>query len=428
MTEEEATALLYGKEVIARTQFIYNKTSDPPFMRGKAKDFFIFFKYTQNMLWAFGHNGAAIHMLLMFAFFYGLQGLPGSDDLNELLRRLGQALFGKDFDLHAWAREQVRALTKGSIFDEVGPDLMMHGVSRYGFGLGLFGKDFWLPKFDASANGSMGKVLPGFAEVMHGLNTGKATNDLLSEGAARAAGAGYGTVFALLHALNDPGSADSKKWANLVMPRALKGIYTANRYGLSQIAGLDTNPAAGVLKETGRDLGQIPYVGGMLGKVPAVAGGLLEQPLAATDTKGAKLARFDPTDPQDIATILFQALGVSATKANEAFEARREINDTESNYKARKSALMIQMNKAIEENSSQAKEDVFKAITRYNLDVKETGDPQYSIDGRKLMASMTTRAKQKAMIEMTLAKDRGQVGLAQRIMDLYPGVKAERVR
>ncbi len=401
ISEDQAAAILYAKEAIQRTQFIYNKTSDAPFMRGSKKDLFIFFKYTQNMLFAFGHNGAALQMLLMFAFFYGLQGLPGSEDANEFLRRAAQWIFGKDWDLHAKARELAAGLTKGTIFDDTGPDLLMHGISRYGFmGLGMTTHSWWAPRFDASANGSMGKIIPGFAEVMHGFNTGKATNDIFAEGAQKAAGAGYGTVFALLHALNDPGSADSKKWANVLMPRALKAVYEANRYGLSQVVGLGSTE---------------PY---------------LAQPLAATDSKGAKLVKFDPTDPADKAVILAKALGFSATKVNETWEYIRERNDIESLYKMQKTAIMLDMQKAIEAGNPEVINDVKKAVDKYNDMVQANGDPQYSINGQALQQSLKQRLQQKAMTEATetLSKNKGSIGLGQRLMNLYPGVRAERVK
>lgn len=399
MSHQEALAFVYAKEAIDRTQFSYNRMSDPPVMRGAGKNFLIFFKFTQSTLFAFGHNGAFIQMMLMYLFFYGISGgIPGSDDANEFIRWLSKiavkmGFASQEVDLQDSARAAVRGLTKGTIFDEIGPDLAMHGISRYGMGMGLLPGGWGvLGGFDASANGSIGKVIPGFADAMHGLNNGKDTSKSIADGVERAAGAGYGTVFAMLHALNDPGSADSKKWTAFV-PRAFKGMYSAYRYGAADMLGIPT-----------------------------------DTPKAATNSMGAKIpgTHFDTTDWYDMATVFEQALGATPRKVSQQWEALRAITDVEETFKARRSALMVQLDKTLLENNVPAREDVLAKIRKYDDEVSQSF-PQFVIKGDQLASSLRQRQKQRGMMEALGIKNKGEFGTSQKIMEDYPAAAAARV-
>jgi hypothetical protein len=379
-THQEALAFLFAKEAIQRTQFAYDRTSDPPFMRGKAKDLLIFFKYMQSMTYLFG--GHWVRMSLIFMFLYGLKGLPGSEDLNELLRLLSRKLFGKDFDLHKESRAFVRDVTRGGVFDEMGPDLFLHGISRYGFGLGMLPNGWAAPRFDASANGSMGKLVPGFAEVMHGVNTGRPTADVVSEAAQKASGAGYGLFFSLFHYAMEPASADSKKWEQLLQ-RELKALAKVYRYAVD--------------------------------------------PGAETNRQGAKLVKFNATDPDDILTIIAQGMGFQPRKVAETWEMLRAVQDEEMMYKTRRSMLYVQFDKALTDKDAGAVDSVIKAIQDYNEEVLKI-DPSQAIKPAQLQQSLKERNRQRQMMELTLSRNRGQLPLTERIMDQYPGVKAERVK
>ncbi len=405
MSHQEALAFVYAKEAIDRSQFGYNRVSDPPIMRGSGKNFLIFFKFTQSMLFAFGHNGAFIQMMLISLFLYGLSGVPGSDDANELIRWLSKiavklGFASSELDLQESARSHVRALTKGTIFDETGPDLAMHGISRYGMGMGLM-PGMWgvLGGFDASANGSIGKVIPGFADMMHGVNNGKDTSKTIADGVERAAGAGYGTIFAMMHALNDPGSADSKKWTAFI-PRAFKGAYSAYRYGaLNMIEG-----------QTG---------------LPVSIG---NPPMAATNSMGAKIpgTTFDTMDWYDMATVFAQAMGATPRKVSQQWEALRAITDVEETFKARRSALMVQLDKTLLENNVPAREDVLTKIRKYDEEVSQSF-PQFIIKGDQLASSLKQRQKQRGMMESLGIKNKAEFGTSQTIMENYPSAAAARV-
>ncbi len=385
LTHQEAVAFIFAREMIMKTQLVYDKTSDAPFMRGKSKDFLIFFKYTQGMLYAFGNNGAMLQMMLIFAFLYGLNGLPGAEDaaaIVDMLDAIGRKFFGKDFRLRFKAREFFTQATAGTPFEKVGPDLALHGVSRYGFGMSFLPSPF-APQFDASSNGSMGRIIPGFAEFMHGQATGKKWPDVFAEAAQKASGAGYGTFFALMNFLSEGPSADSKKWES-VIPRFAKAEAKAWRYGVSE--------------------------------------------QAETTRSGAKLpsTRFFAGDPDDVATVLAQAVGFQPRKVSQTWEALRAVHEEEEIYKGRRTAIYVQLDKAIQEKNQAALDEVKAAIDKYNADVKGF-DPSYQI-GREIMASLRQRQLQRAMVEETSMQNKKQITIMDRMQKLYPGVDMQKVK
>lgn len=384
MTWNEAVAFLFAKELVDRSQYSYDKSADPQFMRGKKKDLLIFFKFMQNTLFTMTHNGGSTmaHMLLLYMAVYGLQGLPGSEDLNELIRLLAKKL-GFDVDFHQEARKMVREITRGSIFDKTGPDLFMHGISRYGLGPALFTEHYW-PQFDVSANGSMGRIIPGMAELFHGMATNKKMADVFAESAQKASGAAYGMVFPLMkYLMEPPGTADSKKWEAL-LPRFAKGYVKAYRHGWD--------------------------------------------PGAETDSTGAKLVKFDITDIGDLQTVLFTALGFQPRKVNEVYEMLRESRDAQDIMQARRVALYAQLDKAIRVNDVQVIIDVTSAMTRYNKEVIEAGYPTMALKTQQIIQSLKQRSTGRAMQENFLARNRSQVPVTQKMMDLWPGIEPRNVK
>lgn len=384
LSHQEALAFMFAKESVDRTQGLYAKYNDPPFMRGPyRKNFLVFFRFTQMMLYAFAFNKSMFHMLLLTALVYGLSGVPGAEDGNELIRLLAMKLFGKDVDLLQEMRSLVRTLTRGTIFDEKGPDLVLHGISREGFGLGLLPQSWGAPRFDASANGSLGKIIPGLAELAHGIAQGK-DKDLWGDAAQRAAGAGYGMIFSLMHYIQEPpGTMDSKKWEQL-LPRAARGWAKAWRYGVD--------------------------------------------PQAETTSAGAKIVQFDVRDPGDLSTVIAQALGFTPTKVSERWELQREMNDSLQIYRGRRAALYAQMNRALLDGNPEVVKDVAAAIERYNEAVMKLGDFGQAIKTTQLISSLKQRNSKVQLMEQLGVVNKNELGVMERMKDLYPGVRVEKVK
>lgn len=400
LTRDEAVAFLFAKEMIERTQFDYGKDADAPFMRNpKAKELLIFFKYTQNMLYALRFNGAMTHMFLVMALLGGVGGLPFAEEFSEGIQailKLANYLFGTHFDLNGSARKFVRELTRGTPFDEVGPDLFLHGVSRYGFGLGLLPESWGLPKFDASANVSMGRIIPGVSEFLHGFNTDSKFKDALAETAQKASGAAYGQMMTMMSYMMDPYSVDGHKWEQL-LPRFLHGMAKSYRYGLTP------------------------------GNVGSLLTGQETTPGAETTRAGARIARFDISDPGDLTTVLAQALGYTPTKIAMTWDVLREAKETIQIYNARRSAIYAQFDKALLSGNKQAIVSVERAIKDYNDQVKDV-DPSMMIKASQVQTSLRERQRQRGMMEQTLAGNKRDYLVTRRVLDQYPGVRIEKVR
>jgi hypothetical protein len=263
------------------------------------------------------------------------------------------------------------------MFDKTGPDLLLHGISRYGFGLGLLPEGYALGQFDASANGSLGRVVPGLQEGLRGLMFGDYKTGV-SDVAARAAGAGYGWLFTMLKYMSeDPGTFNSKTWEGL-LPRAGRQVARTYRFATE---GLTTR-------------------------------------------QGGRLAKFDPTDPEDLGALAAQLAGYSPTKVTQMQDVQRDMVERQMQLKIEKTMLYGQLDKAIDSRDPRVIADVMKAVQDYNKQIVPE-DPTQAIQTQGLLASLQRRAKQRAL--QTSLQQPGQVNKAtipmyQRILENYPGV------
>jgi hypothetical protein len=380
LTYEQAIAVVAAKEAIDRTQFVYAPWARPKFLRNKyAGVFLVFFGYLQSALYAFGNNPGMLQLFLIYGALFGLMGLPGAEDADELLKmlsRLGHRFFGADFSVEKNAREFMRHITRDTIFDQVGPDLFLHGISRYGFGLGLLQDGFGAPQFDASANGSLGKIVPGLAEAARGIGNGSTWQDISAALMRDTAGAGFGQLFPLLQFLgSDPFTWDMKKWEK-VLPRAAKGISKAYRFYTDE-------------KET--------------------------------TPQGATFMTFDPTDPSDLATIIAQGFGFTPTKLSEKWDMVRAVSDEGKWLQARKLGLLTQLDWAGQRQDKQATAEVLQRIMDFNKEMISKEYLPMTISRKTISQSLKSRGRARARQEVGLPRTNQELGVQQRIQDLYPG-------
>jgi hypothetical protein len=376
---DAALRTVAAREAISRTQFEYSRDYRPEFLRSPlASSFLVFFSYVQAALYAFGNNPGRVQTYLTFVFLFGAMGLPGAEDLEELINAIARGLFGKDFSIEDKARELVRDLTQGTVFDETGPDLLLHGLARYSFGPGLLQEGLGIPQFDASANGSLGKVVPGLAETLRAAGRGDDWKGITAELAKDVAGAGFGQIFPMLEFLaSDPFSADQKKWEK-VMPRAAKGLSKAWRFGSEQ-------------EERTRD--------------------------------GSTFVEFDLSDPDDMATVIAQGLGFTPTMVSKKWEKVIKTNDLEVFYKNSKAVLMEQMGEAVRRKDKESRAVVIGRIKEFNAQMKREGIPGLSITADGLKKSLEQRARTRAKREAGEPLNPGSSALYRKVEELYPGVE-----
>lgn len=358
---EEATAIIAAKDIIDRTQFNYNPYNRPAFMRhpkyGAATNVILmFYQFTQNVAYTVRNDSAWWRIFLMAGITAGMMGLPGAEELDEIVGMFFR-LRGIKEKPSEWMRKQVMELTEGTLFDSVGPDIVMRGLSRYGGGLGLLPDGLWAPEFDMSRNLSMGQLSPGgiVGEGARLLGSGEAPNKIGGQLAAKGSGAGLSYMYALTNfLLSNPFSAQYRDWER-VMPRSMKAISKGIRYGFEG-------------KETLRN--------------------------------GAKIAEFDIRDPQDLSTILFQMMGAQPTAVSKQYEYRAASRDIERYYQQRKTAIYGQAYDAVESKSPEAVQDVVKAIQTFNDAAVKEGAPTMAINARRLFASIKNRTRAQMMNEM----------------------------
>lgn len=384
---DEAVAILAASEAIDRTHGIYAPWARPAFMRVPiAGTVLVFFGYVQMMLYALRHNpGRAKHLFMLLAIA-GMMGLPGADDLDKLVEAVARRIFGKDFSPKNEARKFINDLTEGTMLHKNGADIFLHGIGRYGFGVGLLPEGIGAPRFDVSANMSMGKIVPGMGEAFKAWGTSQDWNKIMGGASQEAAGAGFGVMFSMLQFLStsaDPGSWDWKKWEK-VMPRAVKAASKGIRYGV-----------------TGEE----------------------------TMKSGASFYKFDLRDPDDVATIVTQFLGATPTALNQKWQANAEMQEKFQFYAAKRKILYEQLAKATQKRDVEARTEILEDVRKYNEEVKKVpGFAALTISMQQLKNSLQQRNRARALQERDLPAVKSQIPAAREMMKDYPEVEWRRVK
>jgi hypothetical protein len=180
----------FAREAVEKTQFEYSSWNRPHMMRGKASLLFIFKAFLQNFLYFASTNQGGARFWLMLTALGGLRGIPGADDIMDLLELTGT--WGKKFlglenprvDLRKMANDFTEAVG-------LNPDLVMNGLSRYSFGLAglahLFGIPF--PSADFSSSMQISRVIPGIKSLKGTLEGTMKWPDAVAQGVADITGA-----------------------------------------------------------------------------------------------------------------------------------------------------------------------------------------------------------------------------------------------
>ena len=274
LSREHAIAYLAAKDAVRSSQYQYSAHARPAFMRGKKGTLFTFFMYAQQTLYFAARQPGRVRFWMIMLAAGGLMGLPGGDDLMAIAKFIGKKLLGQDFDPERELREIITDIAE----DRIPPDLILHGTSRYGFGIPAAMDAMGLPKsqFDLSASVSLGQVIPGLQEVMNPSGMGFEAN--FSRAGTDIAGAAFGPGINILKALSDGQYPidDLKRWER-AMPRALANVAKARRF---------------LLEERER-----------------------------TRT-GATVVDFDPTDADHLGEIALQSMGFSSTRIAQRWSQR----------------------------------------------------------------------------------------------------------
>lgn len=335
-TEAQARAFLAGKDAVERTQFEYGVHARPRFMRGRKGVIFTFYMFLQNMLFNVGNMPGRQRMLLTMFLMGGMMGLPGAEDIEELVEFAGRKLFGKRFKASEELRRYLLEVTGGPR----AADLLLHGTGREGFGIGKLGDltGTPLPYFDMSGSVGMGSIVPGLGPMLN--SDGASFEETLGQMTTDVAGASFGIGINIMKALNDSQLPmdDPKRWER-AMPRALKSVIRGARY---------MPPDVEMAKITGQFIA----------------------PEGRERTRGGNtVIAFDGNNAEHMAEIAMVMMGFQPTRLNRKWDdiiARAEV---ENYWQGRRSMLTGYFWQALATEDPEMKADVLAAIKRFNAEV-----------------------------------------------------------
>jgi len=373
LSHREAAAYIVAKDAVESTQFIYASWARPRFMRGKAGTLFIFKSFVQNtlfMLWA--NPGTRWRSLLVMGALGGLMGIPGTEDLNDMLKVIAYRLFGKDFDLE---REVRRYVTEVS---NLPPDVMLHGLSRRGFGLPFVVDAFGgpqLPDIDMSRSVGIGAISPVPLATLAGPTAD--VDQAISQTLQRSSGAAFGYFFNVYRALQEiqQNPADFKSWERM-LPRSAASVSRAYR---AWSEGMERTRS------------------------------------------GAPIARFDPSNPEHDIEMLAMAMGFQPLRVTGEWDRIAAIADVERFYDLRRAALMRQMDWAVRTGDREAIDEVRQAIISYNSQLPDMARGK-AITSQQLRSSLRERARGRVLVEEQTTRTRAGRPIAETINRLYPEV------
>lgn len=393
LTEAEAAAVVTAAYATDQTQFVYAKHDRPRFMRGKvAGTLLVFKKFMHSMLFLMGQNKADFlprYLLIMMALG-GAGGVPGYDDLRDMVRALAYQLFGKDFNLDREIRKYVLQFFDGS----VPPDVVLHGLARKGFGLpalmdlmgsapprGLSGEhssNVPMPVLDRSRAISMGNIDPLHVGKLFG--PAKDVDKAIAESTQSASGAVFSVAFNMYKALMNPsGEPDFKKRFEPAMPRALGDLsqaYRAYSEGRERSKGGGPNSASTI--------------------VP-----------------------FDVRDTEQMMEIIAIALGYQPTRMQAKWDSVLAKAEVTAFYNITRNGLLQQYFEANRGGIPQEIEATLEKIRDYNVGLPEWNRANV-ISPDVLKTSVTNRAREVNARESGVPTQRRNIGISREVDRLFP--------
>jgi len=396
-SDAEARAFITAQDAVRSTQYEYARWARPRMFRGKLATLFVFKMFMQNTLFfLWNQPAAAVRYALIMWYLGGLYGMPGMEDLDDILKAVGWQFFGKDFDLEKEARRLVLDLAKGVI----PPDILLHGMARRGYGiptiLDMLGNtvgrgDFDetlarlkqgrpsegrtaavpFPMLERSRAIGQGHILP--VQVGKMLGPVRDPARIIADQTQNAAGVAFGTAFNIYKAMVDTqlGGEDFKRYEKAV-PRQMGSLSRSYR-AFSE----------------GRE----------------------------RNRSGSTMVNYDVRDTGQMMEAI--ALGLGYNNIRQAAKWDMVIAEREAIgfWTMRKTGLMQQYFEAQKEPKSLDK--VKQSIRKFNDDLpKETKDMR--ITPETLKRSMASRQRNRDAQETGVAVAKSTRGLQRSIQSLYP--------
>lgn len=365
-----AQAVEAARDAIETTQFEYARWNRPKFMRGKKSVMFLFWMYMQNSLFFIMKDPGRLRYVMMMFLFAGLSGLPFAEDAMDLYDYITKKLnkrFGEDF-----SDTNIR-LSAAEFIKELGanPDLVMHGASRYSFGMSALGDLVGLPIPNADMSGSlsMGNIIPGFGELL----SDRPFNDSLGKATEAVGGAVVAMPIQLGRAIADD-NPDTLKRFEKAMPSFMRNFSKAYRYASR---GEETLP------------------------------------------DGTVVTKFNKDDSKQRMEILLQGAGFTSTRVvtdKVPFYMTKEILNY---YGLRRQSLTAMLDYAKRSGDSKMLARTWDEVRKFNKSVKMKGMASMGIRTKNLRRSLKDREKQRQMQERGFVGGRTGAQVTRKVYDAF---------
>jgi len=343
----------------------------PEFMRGKKSVFFLFANYLQNTLYFATHDPGALRYWLMMMLLGGLMGLPGAEDVADLVD-FTATYFSRILGIKE-PKTQIRRELREHL-EELGanPDLILHGISQSTFGLAHVGEltGIPIPHLDLSRSVGMGDVVP-LTEVPS-MFLQSEPNDILVAAARSAAGASGNLVESYYRGLLSDDPNDWKSIERILPLVAAKNLSKAARLAIE-----------------GKE----------------------------TTSSGDVIGSFDLGNPRDQLEILAQALGFSPARLILGWERQMAQRDMIQYYKVQQEALLRDMNWALFQEDREARADALASIRKYNEQVPL---PEMKIGTQTIRDSFKSYLAKQATSALGLAAEKKYRRLREQVEKSFP--------
>lgn len=365
-TPTNAIAYAAAKDAVEQTQFVYNRLYRPRFMRGKRALLFAFWMFIQNTMFMVGNRqnrGMLPHYIGMMLLLAGPMGLV-PDEIEDIIDYIINKIWGpKALDV------EVRKIVKELFGDDVPADLLLHGISRYSFGLPWLMESIginFMPQVDMSGSIGWGRMLPIVPTGM--LKPGTDYEKAFTEVGESLGGAAVSIGANLMKALMDNSLEwdDPKRWER-TLPIGVKNIVRSWRWATEGV-------------ERSRNYTEI--------------------------------AQFDMSDSRQLAEVIANALGFQPTRMKQIWERNAMAWELQTRWRIERGIIYERALRAfVLEKDQEQQQIVREAIRDYNRRVPYK---KLRITGKSLKASLRGRNRRR----------QGEWGIAPGILlemnELYP--------
>lgn len=380
-SDKDARSFVFATDAVEKSFYIYNRTARPKFMRGIGRPLFAFKTFLLNELFMTSgiftgkDRDIALRKIAVWMGLVGLMGVPGSEDIEDLIQAGFVPGVPKGASLERYIREEITQLFDGTI----DPDLVLHGLSKRGFGvphlMGLLGLEHF-PELDMSTQVGIGNISPVQMSPFFAPQVDPQQAQM--RGLERAGGASFGLGFRLIkfiEALNEGGP--SLKAAEHLLPKAMNNVSQAYRVWRDE----------GILLNN-----------------------------------GAKIIPYDLDNVQHMTELGARALGFQNLRTTATWDYRRDLMQQEATVELTRQQLLNQHWEAMRTGDTELAKGIREGIKEWNNSLPDMWKGK-AIGGDTLKRSTKVRAKNQRMIEQGIEPQKSNRPASEALRRLHPNAE-----